>query len=193
MAGYCWMSSVIWPPSLHTHTHTSLPTLSHALVWLDSVMINLCGKAALRVRKLIPLAPLPIDLKADPSLPVLSLLWQSCLPALLAFVYIQYIVHAWSLHNAVLKVKRRRDLDFSVSARVLPEPHRSLFPSLCNTATHEGVSALLSHLAVYTVVLNLVYNNTQGLRLVSVWVCMSVYSFFVYACACESVCVYVRL
>ena len=89
----------------------------------------------------------------------------------------------------ILKVKRRRELDFSVSARVLPEPHRSLFLPLCNAAIHEGVSALLSHLAVYTVVLNLVYNNTQGLRLVSVWPCMSVYSLFVYGCAYERVCV----
>lgn len=58
--------------------------------------------------------------------------------------------------------------------RVIAKPRQSLFLSLCNTAIHEGTSGLLSHLAVYTVMLNLVYNNTQGFRQVSVCVCMPV-------------------
>lgn len=68
------------------------------------------------------------------------------------------------------------------------QSHINLFFSLCvYAAIHEGASALLSHLAVYTVVLNLVYNNTQGLLcLESVWVCMSVYTLFVHVL--ESVC-----
>lgn len=65
--------------------------------------------------------------------------------------------------------------------RALPEPHQSLFLSLCNAAIHA------SRLAVYTVVLNLVHNNTQGLtsECMGVNVCVDL----ICICMCLKVCV----